>query len=224
MEEKILIKSETNELVRRFLKLAPIVLIGIAALISICLSFEYEVMYEIDRHRYISTDTGWYWAFCWIAGRVPIDFLIHFLISFIIGCVCLLAGITIGIIYLANRNCELQVTENNVKGKTLFGKEVVLPLYMISAYSTRSFLSVISVATASGVTQFSLIQNYKEIGAVLAQKINERQQNTATATATIAPQLQSTPIDDLKKLKELLDMGIITQEEFDAKKKELIGL
>ncbi len=30
--------------------------------------------------------------------------------------------------------------------------------------------------------------------------------------------------DELKKLKELLDMGIVTQEEFDAKKKQLLGL
>ena len=30
--------------------------------------------------------------------------------------------------------------------------------------------------------------------------------------------------DDLKKYKELLDMGAITQEEFDAKKKQLLGL
>lgn len=32
------------------------------------------------------------------------------------------------------------------------------------------------------------------------------------------------PYDELKKVKELLDMGIITQEEFDLKKKELLGL
>lgn len=30
--------------------------------------------------------------------------------------------------------------------------------------------------------------------------------------------------DEIKKYKELLDMGIITQEEFDAKKKQLLGL
>lgn len=30
--------------------------------------------------------------------------------------------------------------------------------------------------------------------------------------------------DELKKLKELLDMGIITQKEFEIKKKELLGL
>lgn len=31
-------------------------------------------------------------------------------------------------------------------------------------------------------------------------------------------------IDAVKKLKDLLDMGAITQEEFDAKKKDLLGL
>lgn len=32
------------------------------------------------------------------------------------------------------------------------------------------------------------------------------------------------PIEEVKKLKELLDIGAITQEEFDAKKKDLLGL
>ena len=32
------------------------------------------------------------------------------------------------------------------------------------------------------------------------------------------------PAEELKKMKELLDLGIITQEEFDAKKKQLLGL
>ena len=30
--------------------------------------------------------------------------------------------------------------------------------------------------------------------------------------------------DEIKKFKELMDMGVITQEEFDAKKKQLLGL
>ena len=30
--------------------------------------------------------------------------------------------------------------------------------------------------------------------------------------------------EDIKKLKDLLDSGIITQEEFDAKKKQFLGL
>ena len=35
---------------------------------------------------------------------------------------------------------------------------------------------------------------------------------------------QPTSLSQMKELKELLDLGIITQEEFDAKKKQLLGL
>lgn len=35
---------------------------------------------------------------------------------------------------------------------------------------------------------------------------------------------KSDPIEDIKKFKELLDIGVITQEEFDKKKKELLNL
>ena len=34
----------------------------------------------------------------------------------------------------------------------------------------------------------------------------------------------SSPADELKKFKELLDMGAISQEEFDAKKKQILGI
>lgn len=37
-------------------------------------------------------------------------------------------------------------------------------------------------------------------------------------------QSQINSYEEIKKAKELLDMGIITQEEFDAKKKQLLGL
>ena len=46
----------------------------------------------------------------------------------------------------------------------------------------------------------------------------------APAPAPAAPTSVSEAADDLMKLKELLDAGILTQEEFDAKKKQLLGL
>lgn len=36
--------------------------------------------------------------------------------------------------------------------------------------------------------------------------------------------VQASPAEEIKKYKELLDMGVITQEEFDAKKKQLLGI
>lgn len=35
---------------------------------------------------------------------------------------------------------------------------------------------------------------------------------------------QTSPTEEIKRFKELLDIGAITQEEFDAKKKQLLGL
>ena len=93
---------------------------------------------------------------------------------------------------------------------------------MVSAYSTRKFMSTVAVATSSGITKFPLIKNYVEIGEVLAKKINERQVNTQAEAKPTAS--ANNNLDDLLKLKSLLDSGVITQEEFDAKKKQLLGL
>lgn len=218
MDEKILIKSEVNKTLKKILQWGPVILFGIAALISIFLSMPKTKEYSYYFYGKYRTRTYTYtrWEVVFDFGEDTGLFIL-----FVLGCLALLGSIILGIMYLVNRKCELQITENNVKGKTLFGKEVVLPLYMVSAYSTRKFLSVVCVATASGITKFSLIENYKEIGEVLEQQINQRQRNTETYSKKST---ESNSMDDLLKLKSLLDSGIITQEEFDAKKKQLLGL
>ena len=53
----------------------------------------------------------------------------------------------------------------------------------------------------------------------------ERQHNShAMKAPTINQESHQSNADEIKKYKELLDSGIITQEEFDAKKKQLLGL
>ena len=61
--------------------------------------------------------------------------------------------------------------------------------------------------------------------------IRENQKNAAAAPAEPAPAPAepapapaAIPVEQLKALKELLDAGILTQDEFDRKKKELLGL
>lgn len=46
----------------------------------------------------------------------------------------------------------------------------------------------------------------------------------AEAAVSVAAPAAPSAADELKKFKELLDLGIITQEEFDAKKKQILGL
>lgn len=49
----------------------------------------------------------------------------------------------------------------------------------------------------------------------------EKVQATVNNNTTV---IEATSADELKKYKELLDSGVISQEEFDAKKKQLLGL
>ena len=159
------------------------------------------------------------------AGSVSLEYDIFSFVVFIIHCLSLIGGVVSSIIIRRNRKCKLTITDKNVRGTSVGGKEVVLPLYMVSAYSTRKRFSTIVIATSSGLTKFTLIGNYAEIGEVLAKLINDRQANTqATTNESPAQSAQSNSMDDLVKLKSLLDNGIITQEEFDAKKKEILGL
>ena len=47
---------------------------------------------------------------------------------------------------------------------------------------------------------------------------------SSNETATKQANEAVSAADELKKFKELLDSGIITQDEFDAKKKQLLGI
>ncbi|MBC3803340.1 SPFH domain-containing protein [Acetobacterium fimetarium] len=59
------------------------------------------------------------------------------------------------------------------------------------------------------------------LGMNMAQNIGPQGQPVATPSSSMSFDEQ---IETLKKLKELVDMGVLTQEEFAAKKKEIMGL
>lgn len=46
----------------------------------------------------------------------------------------------------------------------------------------------------------------------------------APVAAAAAPAQEADPVEQIMRFKGLLDQGIITQEEFDAKKRQLMGL
>ena len=69
----------------------------------------------------------------------------------------------------------------------------------------------------------TVISNEKmeEVANYVKKKIDEIK-TQGDRPATVVQQVSAA--DELKKMKELLDMGIITEEEFNAKKKQLLGL
>lgn len=52
--------------------------------------------------------------------------------------------------------------------------------------------------------------------------IEQRREELRTSAGTVVSAVSAA--DELKKFKDLLDSGVITQEEFDGKKKQLLGL
>lgn len=114
---------------------------------------------------------------------------------------------------------QITVTNKRVCGKTYFGRSVDLPMDSISAVGV-SWLKGITVSTSSGKVSFLLMEHSTEIHELLRQLLIDRQeqkwksQNGGTFTDNA---------DELKKYKELLDSGVITQEEFEAKKKQLLN-
>jgi len=54
---------------------------------------------------------------------------------------------------------------------------------------------------------------------IVEEGIKKAKAAKATPSVTMAP----TPLEELKKLKELLDMGAITQQEYEEKKRKILG-
>lgn len=117
---------------------------------------------------------------------------------------------------------SISVTDKRIFGKASFGKQVELPVDSVSAVSTGAFKGI-AVATSSGRISFLLIKNRDEIHEAISQLLVDRQnsQKEVPAQAAAAP---ASAAEELKKYKELLDIGAITQEEFDNKKKQLLDL
>ena len=120
-----------------------------------------------------------------------------------------------GVFYFAVTGNNIIVTDKRVIGKTFFGKKVDLPIDKISAVSSFSLLKGVGVATSSGVIRFAFVKNATEVNEALSSLLIERQSPNAD-------EKQSSSVDDLRKWKNLLDEGVITQEEFETKKKQYL--
>lgn len=66
--------------------------------------------------------------------------------------------------------------------------------------------------------------NANELAATLRQIILNNDKPVEDIETSTVNNTQNDSIEEVKKLKELLDMGIINDEEFEKKKKELLNL
>ena len=73
----------------------------------------------------------------------------------------------------------------------------------------------------SGMFSFGKTNDFATYVGTVIRKAFENYKNNDTVKVTGAT---NSATDEILKLKKLLDQGIITQEEFNAKKKQLLGL
>ena len=117
---------------------------------------------------------------------------------------------------------SITVTDTRIYGKNGFGKKVDVPLENVSTVRLASHKGV-AIATDGKTIRFPFLKNrkmvYEEIHKLL---VGEAVPQVVTQKEEVTEKPGN--IEEIKKYKELLDMGAITQEEFDAKKKQLLGL
>ncbi len=134
----------------------------------------------------------------------------------------LIAAIITAVIHFATYGCVITVTNKRIYGKVAFGRRVDLPFDSVSAVTTTTVLTQgVSVSTSSGRITFLYLKQANQIAEEIRKLLVIRQDKNTAPTSNQQP---ASNADELKKYKELLENGIITQEEFDAKKKQLLGL
>ena len=92
-------------------------------------------------------------------------------------------------------------------------------------YSDEEFEKDIeSLSNETGEVSEEEKQNFKEKFAEGFNKTKDSFSNLFSKVGNNKDKIKTDPIEEIKKYKELLDSGIINQEEFDKKKKELLNL
>lgn len=141
-----------------------------------------------------------------------------------LGAFVALLGIVLIVMFSYIAKMSLSVTTSRIYGRAKWN-DIDLPMDSISSIAKRTQqkgASTLIFSTSSGKISFNIytLEKLEELHRVVSQQIANRQNSKGSVTVV---NNTSTP-DELKKYKDLLDMGILTQEEFDAKKKQLLGL
>ena len=131
-----------------------------------------------------------------------------------------LMGVTLLSRWLYTKN-NVIVTNQMVYGKSFWGRTVSLPIQQITAVVSARFYSRLVIATTIGTVHFIMIGNHAEIARALTNLINQVQEETLVKKPLQVLQEESS-LSEEEKLLGLLNQDIITQEEFDAKKAQIL--
>lgn len=211
MEEKILVKSQQYNAKKGLAVLLCVValLALLVCVLAVAEAYDHFAKWEYPDAFRIALE-NWWRSYGMDAPKI---------IALILLGVVLISGV---VVFLWLKSYELVVSDKRTYGKVAFGKRVDLPNDSISAIAMVPMLKGVAVSTASGKISFLLIKNADEVYDTMNKLLMERQEKK-TAPVVVAASAPSSA-GELKQYKELLDSGAISQEEYDAKKKQLLGL
>ena len=131
----------------------------------------------------------------------------------IISCVLLLAGY----VFIA-----LAIQEK--KNKTIY-EILSIALFLIGCIASQiaDYGEVSASSIAFALEDFALIASPILLACIVLENVPQAQ-TTKTVKQPPKTAKSDNRIEELTKLKDLLDTGVITQEEFDAKKKQILGV
>lgn len=208
MEENILIQGQKIRFKARILLLTLLNTVG--------------GVYTYYAKKEAFWDAVWKQSAAWVRNNVnALDkMLLVFLVPYIAAWIVCYVLIILYSLY--GRKTSLTVTDRRIYGKNGFGKNVDIPLGDVSAIRYGSHKGI-AVVTNGKTIRFPYLKNRKELYEALHKPQAADDEPKGTGVLTKAEDA-SFGVDEIKKYKELLDAGVITQDEFDAKKKQLLGL
>ncbi|WP_294754397.1 SHOCT domain-containing protein [uncultured Ruminococcus sp.] len=165
----------------------------------------------------------------------------RFILIILIAIALILIPIFVKIIISNIEKSSLVLNEKGIEGKRkkLFSSaELKLPIDKVDNIMVRSNVfcalfggKIVAVSSASGLVRFPFVQNAEEFVNATLAKIEEYKKTikddnksliSAVAQSASAATNSSTSAK-VKELKEMLDSGLISQEEFEAKRQELLS-
>jgi Ca2+/H+ antiporter len=207
MDQNIIIKGTPQKNKVSAIMLTASVIAFVCALLFSANAYQnYWIGYKVD-----------FWAYFW--GE-------FFSSNLMYGCILIASVIAFVVSIIMKTNtekCEITVTNEAISGKLPHGKEVYIPLNQITAVNRSSFNGV-SITSIGNVSNFHCIENREEVMKAISYLLANPQQNAQPTQNGSAPVANGSEAEQLKRLKDLLDAGVLTQEEFDAKKKQVLGL
>ena len=200
------------------------IIVGIVLLLASFLVASY-VFENCEGYEYFGFGYGGWYYWCIIYDTFGEFFTAEFFnfecyygYMIMLGVVALIVGI---IMKSNTEKCEITVTNEAISGKLPHGKEVHIPLNQITAINRSSFNGV-SITSIGNVSNFHCIENREEVMKAISYLLANPQQSSAQPAQSASA--NDSEAEQLKRLKDLLDSGVLSQEEFDTKKKQILGL